>query len=213
MRLLLMRHAKALPRDEHLFADDSKRPLSKAGIKEHKRVSKMLRKMGVCFDHILTSPYERAIETAMITKKVFDFEDTPIECKSLSDDFSVDDVLKLVGSYGPKETLLLVGHEPYMSTLASALLWPGHPMGVDFKKSAIMSVRFNEVPEKGQGILEFFLRPKLLMSLHKHRKGDSVPGLKMKKNGMIEGAIMMESAKGGKKFDKKAPKKDKDDDD
>jgi len=208
-----MRHAKALPRDEHLFADDSKRPLSKAGIKEHKRVSKMLRKMGVCFDHILTSPYERAMETAMITKKVFDFEDRPIECKSLSDEFSVDDVIKLVSSFGPEETLLIVGHEPYMSTLASALLWPGHPMGVDFKKSAIMSVRFNEVPEKGQGILEFFLRPKLLMSLHKHRKGDSVPGLKMKKNGLIEGAIMMESAKGGKKYDKKAPKKDKDDDD
>ena len=70
-----MRHAKALPRDEHLFADDCKRPLSKAGIKEHKRISKMLRKMGVIFDHIITSPYERAMETALITRKVFDFED------------------------------------------------------------------------------------------------------------------------------------------
>ncbi len=208
-----MRHAKALPRDEHLFADDSKRPLSKAGIKEQKMVSKMLRKMGVCYDHILTSPYERALETAQITKKVFEFDDRPIECKELSDDFSVDDVLKLVASYGHEETLLLVGHEPYMSTLASALLWPGHPMGVDFKKSAIMSIRFDEVPEKGQGILEFFLRPKLLKTLHKHRKGDSVPGPKMKKGGMIEGAIMKEPAKGGKKYDKKAPKKDDEDDD
>ena len=206
-----MRHAKSLPRDEHIFADDCKRPLSKAGIKEHKRVSKMLRKMGVVFDHILSSPYERALETALITKKVFDFENKPIECKELSDDFTVDDVLKLVATYGHNETLLLVGHEPYMSTLASALLWPGHPMGVDFKKSAIMCVRFDDVPEKGQGILEFFLRPKLLKSLHKHRKGDSVPGLKGKKGGMIEGAIMMEPAKAGKKYDKKAGKKDDDD--
>ena len=208
-----MRHAKALSRDEHIFADDSKRPLSKAGIKEHKMVSKMLRKMGVCFDHILSSPYDRALETAQITKKVFEYDDRPVECKELSDDFSVDDVLKLVASYGPEETLLLVGHEPYMSTLASALLWPGHPMGVDFKKSAIMSIRFEEVPEKGQGILEFFLRPKLLKTLHKHRRGDSVPGPKIKKGGMIEGAIMKEPAKGGKKYDKKAPKKDDEDDD
>jgi|GEM_PF-450836 len=205
-----MRHAKALPRDEHLFADDSKRPLSKAGIKEHKRISKMLRKMGVRFNHILSSPYERALETALITKKVFEFEDRPIECKELSDDFAVDDVLKLVASYGHDDTLLLVGHEPYMSTFASALLWPGHPMGVDFKKSAIMSIRFDEVPEKGQGVLEFFLMPKLLKSLHKHRKGDSVPGSKMKKNGMIEGAIMKEPAKSGKKYDKKAAKEDDD---
>jgi len=199
MRLLLMRHAKAFPRDEHLFGDDRKRPLSRSGLREHKRVSRVLRRMGITFDHILTSPYDRALETARITRKVYAHEEKLIEVTELADDFSVDELLKKLSTYGPNETLLLVGHEPHMSTLAAALLWPGYPMSVDFKKSAIMSIRFNEHPEKGQGVLEFFLKPKLLKRLHRGGKG--------RKDGLTEGAIMQEHAKG------KGQKADDDEDD
>jgi len=205
-----MRHAKAMERDEHMFGDDSKRPLSKSGIKEHKRVSKFLRDMGVGFDHILTSPFDRAMETARITRKVFDADEKPIECKELSDEFSVDNVIKKISTFKTEETLLLVGHEPHMSTLAAALLWPGHPMGIDFKKSAVMCIRFDQYPEKGQGVLEYFIKPKLLRSLRKSRAGGGGVGPKMKKEGIIEGAIMKEPGKGGKKYTKKARSVDDD---
>jgi len=204
----LMRHAKALPRDENLFGDDSKRPLSKAGIKEHRKISKVLKRMGVTFDHILTSPYDRALGTAKITKKVYDSEEKVFEVKELADEFTVEDLLNVLSKYDPKDTILLVGHEPHMSTFAAALLWPGYPMSVDFKKSAIMSIRFGEMPEKGQGVLEFFLTPKLLKRVHKGSKDDEGPG-KWKKADLAEGAIMHEPPKGpGKK-----PKDDDKDDD
>jgi len=204
-----MRHAKALPRDENLFGDDSKRPLSKAGIKEHRRISKVLQRMGITFDHILTSPYDRALETAKITKKVYDFEEKVVEVRELADEFTVEDLLNVLSKYKPDETLLLVGHEPHMSTFAAALLWPGYPMSVDFKKSAIMSIRFGEMPEKGQGVLEFFLKPKLLKRVHKSDKGDMGP-VKFKKDGLVEGAIMHEPKKGPSK---KQKDDDEDDDD
>ena len=208
MRLILMRHAKAMQRDEHMYGDDSKRPLSKQGVKEHKRVSRMIRDMGISFDHILTSPFDRASETARITRKAYGMEEKPIECNELADDFTVDNLLKKLASFKDDETILLVGHEPYMSTFAASLLWPGHPMNIDFKKSGVMCISFSGRPEKGQGMLEYFLRPRLLKTLRRNRRG------KWKERPYIEGGIMgPQKAAKKEKSDKKEEKKEKDEED
>lgn len=167
MKLLLMRHAKALPRDSHIFKDDSTRPLSDKGEKEHKQISKVMLEMGLTFDRILSSPYDRAKETAKITKKVFDIGEKMERSELLADRFSVMALIAHLKNYDQNETILLVGHEPDMSVLANALLRPGVPMSIDFKKSGIMGLSFSTYPDKGNGTLEFFLRPRLLRALEK----------------------------------------------
>jgi phosphohistidine phosphatase SixA len=68
MDLFVLRHGEAgktIPSG----GSDSKRPLTVAGEKEMIVISKALRKMGVTFDVILTSPLKRARQTADIVAK------------------------------------------------------------------------------------------------------------------------------------------------
>ena len=64
-----------------------------------------------------------------------------------------------IGRVEPGETLALVGHEPWMSSLA-ALLLTGNTSGVriDFPKSGVMGIETVGF-EAGGGTLEFFLTP------------------------------------------------------
>jgi phosphohistidine phosphatase len=157
-----------MSRDAHIFKDDSKRPLSGKGEVEHRMFSKMMKSMGITFDRMITSPFERAKATAKITRKVYKMDKRPTKSDYLADGFSVQGVITMLQDYSPDETILLVGHEPYMSTLANALLRPEMPMDIEFKKSALMSIDFYRFPERGQGTLEFFLVPRLFSALDKN---------------------------------------------
>jgi len=56
MRLVLMRHGEAGEADPARWPGDHERPLTEAGRHEHAQVATALRRMGVTFDRILTSP-------------------------------------------------------------------------------------------------------------------------------------------------------------
>src|SRR4028118_1349152 len=64
MELYLIRHGIAAERET--YANDEERPLTDKGRKKTEKVAKQLRKHGLRFDLILTSPLVRARETAMI---------------------------------------------------------------------------------------------------------------------------------------------------
>ena len=70
MELVLMRHAIAEERSDR-WPDDGKRPLTKEGERKHRAVSEALRRMGVTFDEILSSPLVRARQTAEITARAY----------------------------------------------------------------------------------------------------------------------------------------------
>ena len=70
MQLILMRHALAEERSDR-WPDDGKRPLTKEGERKHRSISEALRRMGVAFDEILSSPLVRARQTADITARAY----------------------------------------------------------------------------------------------------------------------------------------------
>jgi phosphohistidine phosphatase len=180
-----MRHAKAMQRSLHIFPDDSVRPLSEDGKKEHERISDLLKRMGIEFDVMVTSPYERAKETAKITRKAYNFKEKPKKWDELADGFNVDALLSKLSEMDPDMAVLLVGHEPYMGMLANALLRIEGNVDIDFKKSGVMCISFRKQPKRGEGTLEYFLKPKLLRVLaggkKKGKKGKKVKGKKKKK--------------------------------
>ena len=65
MELYLLRHAIAVER-EHFCGEDRERPLTPAGIKKMRRIARGMKAMKLSFDLILTSPYERAKDTAAL---------------------------------------------------------------------------------------------------------------------------------------------------
>ena len=66
MNLYLMRHGIAVAADEPGISSDSARPLTPKGIKRIRRAARGLRRLGISFDAILTSPLVRARQTAEI---------------------------------------------------------------------------------------------------------------------------------------------------
>jgi len=66
VRLYLLRHAIAAPHDPARWADDRERPLTADGIRRMKRAARGIRRLGIRFELILSSPLTRALETARI---------------------------------------------------------------------------------------------------------------------------------------------------
>jgi len=70
IELFVLRHAVAKSRETWRGKDDSERLLTRKGEKEMWRVAKAMKKLGLSFDLLLSSPYVRARRTAEIVSDV-----------------------------------------------------------------------------------------------------------------------------------------------
>lgn len=160
MLLLLIRHAQAAEQDEQRYPDDTLRPQVPKGRKTHRRMCRELEKHKTIPQRVFSSPWKRAWQTARI---VIDELDLPksarIQCPALAVPPDLAELAQQLGVIAPEETVALVGHEPWMSELASLLL-TGQTAGlsIDFAKSGIMGIAAEEVAA-GLGMLRFYLRP------------------------------------------------------
>jgi len=106
-------------------------------------------------DFICTSPYIRAIETAELIAKAFDFDKEIIKDSGLSSGSLTKDLITLVNSLDGEE-ILIVGHQPDLSEHVSGLISSGGAF-VDFKKAAIAKISFNGKVKLSKGYLEFLI--------------------------------------------------------
>ena len=162
MELILVRHAEAEPADG--YAEDALRPLTKKGSKAQEKVAMALRKLGCRPDRVFTSPRLRAVQTAQITSDILGVPD-PQELPALDGGYDLDALLAGIGQCADDETVMCVGHEPDMSLWSGRLLAGNDGMGVRFKKSAVLGMRFAATPAAGTAELSFFYRPKDLQTL------------------------------------------------
>jgi phosphohistidine phosphatase len=162
-RLLLLRHAKAAP---HGADDDRDRPLLPVGRDAAALVGRFLGAAGCEPDLVLTSPATRARATADLACEAAGWSCAPREIDALYDVTTRGalDVLRREG--GGAATLLLVGHEPAWSDLASRLVGGGAirlPTGgvvlVELEVESWSETRF------GSGALRWMVTPKLLAAL------------------------------------------------
>ena len=160
MLVLLIRHAQAAEQDDAAWPDDSLRPLVPKGRRTQRQMARRLLKQGLVPDRVFSSPWKRAWQTARITVRELGLpKDRRIRCDALAEPPRVDAIAAEVGAVGAEETIALVGHEPWMSTLASLLL-TGDSQGVkvDFPKSGVMGIEM-EAFEPSAGMLRFFVVP------------------------------------------------------
>lgn len=163
MRLVLMRHAEAGEADPRRWPDDRERPLTDAGRHEHARVAEALCRMGVRFDHVLTSPLVRARETADITARIYG-SGAPQPTELLGDRAEPAAIvagLRPGGAAG----LLCVGHEPTLSRLAALLIGRDGSARVEMPKSGVAVIDFAGAVAPGRGVLQLQLRPRELVRL------------------------------------------------
>ena len=160
MLILLIRHALAAEQDPEEYPDDALRPLLPKGRRIHRRVSRRLLQEGLVPDRVFSSPWKRAWQTArIVTDETGIGKDKRFLCAALAEPPDLNALAAEIGPVEPDERVALVGHEPWMSGLASMLL-AGSPGGVsvDFPKSGVMGIQATLI-EAGVGELRFFWRP------------------------------------------------------
>src|SRR5918996_3887129 len=93
MNLYPLRHGIAVSSGEPGAEADSQRPLTPKGIKRMRKASRGLRRLGIPFDAILTSPLVRARQTAEIVADTLNLGTLLKEISALAPESSVDHLI------------------------------------------------------------------------------------------------------------------------
>ena len=161
MLLLLIRHAHAGDRDPVKYPDDTLRELTDRGRRTQKDVARWMRDNDLLSGAILSSPWVRAWQTAMIVAEICGNQVKPLECPALAGPPELPALRKAIEPVRGESVVALVGHDPWMGELA-ALLLSGRNDGleIDFPKSGVLGLE-SSMLTAGEGVLRFFLRPKM----------------------------------------------------
>jgi len=120
-RLLLLRHAKAVPAEEPLA--DIGRPLAERGQRDARRIGDRLRQRGLGPELILTSPSLRTLQTAQLVATALDLPPSAIASERTLYLAEPAALLAAIGAQDAAiESLLVVGHNPGLTDLAHQLL-------------------------------------------------------------------------------------------
>jgi phosphohistidine phosphatase len=166
MKLFLLRHAIAVERGTAGFEDDSLRPLTEAGRDKMQRIARGMKMLGLSFDHILTSPYVRAEQTARIVAAALELEKRLVTEPLLAAEQEPRAVLaKLAGREWESSDVLLVGHEPYLSELASLMIGSVHCSALKMKKGGLCKLDALQLNPCPDARLDWLLTPKQLRAM------------------------------------------------
>ena len=164
MEVYLVRHAAASERDPDRWPDDSKRPLTPEGEREFRLVARGLARLVPRVDAILSSPYQRAWQTAEILSEL-DSWPAPEPSPVLEPTLPPEKAALALQDHTDAGAVAVVGHRPGLHELAAYLL-TGEGDGVEImiKKGGVACIRFDGVLEPGAGELRLMLTPELLKS-------------------------------------------------
>jgi phosphohistidine phosphatase len=166
MNLYFMRHGIAVDRaNSSPGSDDRERQLTAKGIKRMNKAAKGLVTLSLIFDRILTSPLERARQTAKIVAQSLHLEERVEEIEQLSPEQSAQDLLSGLVAYSGKKEILLVGHEPQLSSTISVLLSGTSGAVIRLKKGGLCCLQVDGLPPRESAVLHWALTPKQLRLL------------------------------------------------
>jgi len=164
MEVILVRHAVAHERNSARWPNDALRPLTAAGREKFRSAARGLARWLPKSAVILTSPYVRARDTAVLLSKAARRR-KPIECSELAGSAAALEAFDLLRARKEK-TLVLVGHEPNLGEFLSAALGgKSAGLSVEFKKGGAACVEFTKKIEPGQATLRWMLPPRVLRAL------------------------------------------------
>lgn len=167
MIVYLLRHGEAVTLEETTTNNDADRSLTIEGKEKLYQFSRAFNSIGVSVDIILTSPYKRAFETASIVAEALGNNPKIEETDLLKPDQDIQPLINHLNKRKNFESVLIVGHEPFLGNLASILISGKTSLNIRFKKGGICKIEINELPPKGIGELVYLLTPKIMKSLKK----------------------------------------------
>jgi phosphohistidine phosphatase len=157
VKIYFLRHGIAVEAEDWK-GNDYDRPLTDEGRERMAREAKAIRKLDLKLDAILTSPLDRAKETAAIVAS--ELKMVSKEDDRLGGDFDVSSLEEILQGCSDLKALMLVGHEPSMSSVIGRLIGVAR---MDLKKGGLACV---ELPDASTmtGELHSLIPPKALLS-------------------------------------------------
>ncbi|MCK4319433.1 phosphohistidine phosphatase SixA [Candidatus Micrarchaeota archaeon] len=143
MRVYLVQHGKAVPKEEN-----PEKPLSKEGKKETQKIAEFLKKK-ISISKIYSSKKPRAVQTAEIFAQTFSAEKEEVDFLN-----PLDYPLNAVKIF--EEDVMIVGHLPFLAKLCSLLLKAKNEP-VNFENSGVVCLLKEE-----NWKLDFIIKEKMI---------------------------------------------------
>jgi phosphohistidine phosphatase len=152
MLIYFLRHGDA---SSNARFHDSERPLSERGQNQASCVARFLHQSKTSINVILTSPLKRAWETGEIIQSIIHAP----QCEKTDDLLNGTDPEQLFQQIEELdvESVLLVGHEPFLSDTISLLIGGNHIPGITMGKCSLALVEIVELTRPGTGTLKQLL--------------------------------------------------------
>ncbi len=158
MELYVFRHGIA--KDAALGRPDSSRALTDEGRKKVAEVARRARRAGAEPSLIMSSPYLRAMQTAQVAAKEFDYKDDVARTETLVPHGTPEAVWDELRQYRDEPAILIAGHEPLLSRLVAYLL-AAPALRVEMKKAAMVRIDVESFGAAPHGALRWMITPRL----------------------------------------------------
>lgn len=148
--------------------DDGARRLNARGREKVRTAAAGMRALGLKFDAILTSPLARAAETAELVAAAYANAPAPEVIAALAAGVPPAETVAALKPYDGQARVMIVGHEPGLSAVASLLLTgSASSLDLDLKKCGMVALKLPEGIERGGAQLLWMLTPRQLRRLRK----------------------------------------------
>jgi phosphohistidine phosphatase len=166
MEIYIIRHGDAIDREDPQVTGDAMRWLTDTGRAEVAVSARLLGKLGVQPDLVLTSPMVRARQTAEIVAEVVGPSSGPEISEQLVYGGSLAGVLEDLVQRGLPARVVLSGHMPSVGALVGYLAWNTPETQVPFRTGEVCRIDLpDDAPMPGYGDLRWLLPPKIARKL------------------------------------------------
>jgi phosphohistidine phosphatase len=165
VNVFVLRHGEA---GTHVTvpSKDSERPLTESGRDEIESVATSLRNLRVGLDRIVTSPLKRAKETAEIIASAYEGNAPKLEIwEELRPEGSRQDAIQRLSRMRQDMDILLVGHEPFLSSLVGEIISGSSSARITLKKGGVAKIQILSFAPKPSGELRWLLTPRHLKKM------------------------------------------------
>jgi phosphohistidine phosphatase len=161
MRLILVRQGIAAPLGGTLTHDED-RPLTLQGARRFSQVAAALVRIAPRPRAILTSPLLRARQTADLAAKAW--RDLQPEIVPALATGNYRSILLVLSGFEDEDTVVLVGHENWMSELTARLLDSKSARGFRYRKGGVALIELG-LDQPSRGALLWFIPPRMFRKI------------------------------------------------
>ncbi len=166
MNLYMLRHASAGTRRLNPLID-TRRPLDKEGKQMCLQLAHVLNAMKVQFDLVVSSPLKRSLQTASMIGTETAYDGQILLSNALAPAAGFADFGKLLHECEGHENVLVVGHNPNITSFLGSLLVPSPAAAatvaqVRLRKGSLARLNLS----RGPAVLQWLLDPRTVRALY-----------------------------------------------